>query len=556
MPRVVINLKPKHNGGYSHRKRIPVDVRDEYARQFGKRSEEWFTTSTDVSLPAAKTRYLEWAAEIQSRFASIRAARKGGGRALTKKQALGLAGEWYVWFVKRHEDAPGTPEHWQARWLALLDDLEEPAPPAVQASTDGGAIWEWLNSAEARPIVRPIIADEAQTAQFLASQGLVLSNEARDMFLDMVQEEFLEAVKLLERRANRDYKVDPRVQTFPKFELDKPLIGTDLSPWQLFEAWINARKPAESSVGRWRAVFLDLEKYFPGRTASSLKDDEAHAWATQAITPERSAATVAEVWINAARTVWAWAVEQRKLRTNPFAEVKVTVPKKTHTRETQAFTAAETHAILKASSAIGDTGKSFTLAVRRWVPWLCAYTGARAGEITQLRGKDVVQNGGVSAIRVTPEAGTVKTREPRNIPLHEHLIAQGFLRFAKSRGEGPLFYSLTGIKQSIDPTRPSRRRSVSALNHLGEWVRSLGIDDPEVRPNHGWRHTFKQVAERYGISERVSDYITGHTPANVSRGYGAPTLEDMAEALKKFPRYKFTNDDKSNAEERKIKRKV
>jgi hypothetical protein len=30
----------------------------------------------------------------------------------------------------------------------------------------------------------------------------------------------------------------------------------------------------------------------------------------------------------------------------------------------------------------------------------------------------------------------------------------------------------------------------------------------------------------------------------------------MAEALKKFPRYKFTNDDKSNAEERKIKRKV
>jgi integrase len=68
-------------------------------------------------------------------------------------------------------------------------------------------------------------------------------------------------------------------------------------------------------------------------------------------------------------------------------------------------------------------------------------------------------------------------------------------------------------------------------------VRSLGIDDPAVRPNHGWRHTFKQIAERYGISERVSDYITGHAPTNVSRAYGAPTLKDMAEALKKFPRY-------------------
>jgi hypothetical protein len=78
-------------------------------------------------------------------------------------------------------------------------------------------------------------------------------------------------------------------------------------------------------------VFLDLNKYFPGRTASSLKDDEAHAWATQAINPERSAATVTEVWINAARTVWAWAVDQRKLRTNPFTEVTVTVPKKIRT---------------------------------------------------------------------------------------------------------------------------------------------------------------------------------------------------------------------------------
>jgi hypothetical protein len=35
----------------------------------------------------------------------------------------------------------------------------------------------------------------------------------------------------------------------------------------------------------------------------------------------------------------------------------------------------------------------------------------------------------------------------------------------------------------------------------------------------------------------VSDYITGHSPATVSRGYGAPTLKDMAQALKNFPRY-------------------
>ena len=93
----------------------------------------------------------------------------------------------------------------------------------------------------------------------------------------------------------------------------------------------------------------------------------------------------------------------------------------------------------------------------------------------------------MDAIRVTPDAGTVKTREPRTIPLHEHLIAQGFLKFVKSIGEGPLFYNAKGIKQSDDPTRPSRPRAVTARVQLAAWVRSLGVDDPELKPNHAWR---------------------------------------------------------------------
>jgi len=54
-----------------------------------------------------------------------------------------------------------------------------------------------------------------------------------------------------------------------------------------------------------------------------------------------------------------------------------------------------------------------------------------------------------------------------------------------------------------------------------------------------WRHTFKQIADRHSISERVSDAITGHAPATEGRAYGAPTLEDMAKALRMFPRYEI-----------------
>jgi len=84
-------------------------------------------------------------------------------------------------------------------------------------------------------------------------------------------------------------------------------------------------------------------------------------------------------------------------------------------------------------------------------------------------------------MRTTPDAGTVKTGIARIVPLHPHLIDQGFLAFVRSRGKGPLFYS------------PARQRGGSAENpiyvrmgqKLAEWVRGLGVDDPNVDPNHG-----------------------------------------------------------------------
>src|SRR5262249_15967569 len=154
---------------------------------------------------------------------------------------------------------------------------------------------------------------------------------------------------------------------------------------------------------------------------------------------DRTPITVRDVWRVACRTVFGWALAQGLITNNPFAGVRVTVPRKNITRETKAFTDAEAKILLTAASAISNPRTKGEV-VRRWVPWLCAYTGARSGEITQLRGLDVLPHG-VPAIKITPEAGTVKTRKPRTVPLHEHLIKQGFLTFAKESGRGPLFYN-------------------------------------------------------------------------------------------------------------------
>jgi hypothetical protein len=72
---------------------------------------------------------------------------------------------------------------------------------------------------------------------------------------------------------------------------------------------------------------------------------------------------------------------------------------------------------------------------------------------------------------------------------------------------------------------------------LARWTRGLGVTDKGLSPTHAWRHTFQRFADRAGITEKISDAIVGHKPANVARTYAVPSVVDMAGAMKLFPRY-------------------
>jgi integrase len=534
---VMPQLKRSKSGAYIARKGIPRDVREDYQRLYGPAWEALFHVSASTPLVQAKILFKDWLNEIETRIATIRAARNGEGRPLSLRQAHALAGEWYRWYVARYENEPGKALRWWWLETNYLDDLKDLAPDPFKEHEEQDPAWGWMDDPEARAGVRALVADAAQTAQFLASKGVTLTNEARGLFLDALEKEFLPAVQLLMRRAEGDYTPDKRLERFPVLALESTSNSSGDTPLRLFERWIISSKPKDSTINRWRAVFLHLNFHFPDRTAASITSTDAKSWIDGLITVDRSARTVSDTWLGAARTVFGWAVKQALLKNNPFTGVTVTVPRKPVLRDTKAFTAEEARTILKASLEFTDTSNAFA-AARRWVPWLCAYSGARAGEITQLRGKDVLEREGIRAFRITPEAGTVKTDEARVVPLHEHLIEQEFLAFVESKGEGPLFYNPGKEERAAELTNPKRPRAVKTRERLAGWVRSLGLTDAELQPNHAWRHTFKQIADRHGVSNRVSDQITGHKPPTVGQAYGAPTLEDMAAALRRFPRYK------------------
>jgi integrase len=527
MPKAASPLRPAPRGGYVARKWLPADVREAYGKLYGDGELQWeaWFNSGDVKLSDARARHRDWLNEIETRIANIRAERKGEGRKLTSQEARALAGEWYKWFVAQM----ATRKWSKDTWVAYRDQMWE-GLYLVAENTDPGFTDPFEHTD--KPYIRPFIADEAKTAQFLAAKRLQLDPLSRDLFLDYVARDFFAALDLLVRRAEGDFGEDEYPKRFPKRSETNP----DLTPWALFERWIAEVKPATSTVDRWRAVFLKLEADFPNTNAAALLPEQMQVWAEGLITKERSPVTVRDVWVIACRTVFAWGIGKKLVNRNPFTGWRVTVPKKVSTRETKAFTEDEISTILKAALKVEVRSK--TDAAKRWCPWLAAYTGARMGELTQLRGYDVFEQEGIWAIKISPEAGTVKNRKPRSVPLHEHLIKQGFVRFVKVSGKGPLFYNETNGKDEDDPTNPKRPRAVKARERVAAWVRGIGVDDPELQPNHAWRHTFKKRGDRAGLSEKMLDVICGHAPATVGRGYGEADLADKAEALRRFPRFK------------------
>ncbi len=532
MPRIGTKLATSRNGGFIARKVIPHDVRDEYAKLYGQRTEERINTGP-IPLSLARAKHREWSSEIEARIANIRAEQRGEGRTVTPKQARALAGEWYGWFTARMATNKWPADVWEDYEHYVRTEFYGPAMAGGVFSGDPLDFWE--RDSGMRERVRPIIADEAKTHQFLAAKRIVLDRASLAMFLDYLTRDFFAAVALLARRARGDYGPDKWAEQFPRSEEST---DPNLTPWALFERWIAKAKPAASTIDRWRAVFRRLQSDFPNTSAAALLPEQMQAWANGLIRADRTAQTVANVWVSAARTVFAWAVDEKLISRNPFVGWRVKVPQKIRTRETKALTDDEIKTILSAALAVEVRNKAD--AANRWCPWLAAYSGARMGELTQLRGIDIIERDGLHAMKISPEAGTTKTRKARTVPLHEHLIEQGFLALVRANGGGPLFYN--EAKQPAparDPTNPRKARYVKARERLATWVRGLGINDPELSPNHAWRHTFKAIGFRCGMSEKVLDAIVGHAPASVGRSYGEPTLADKAHELLRFARYKW-----------------
>jgi len=365
----------------------------------------------------------------------------------------------------------------------------------------------------------------------LAEKGIVETDtESRRIILKEFARSASQGLKVHSRKlADADYSPDPNADRFPAWK-DTETPQSAVSLIGLPESWW-----AEASLtGHSVSTRETYERAFK-QLAEFLKHDDATRVSTadvisfkdyrlQSVSPR----TVKDGDLSALKSVFQWAVDNRKVLTNPAVGVTVTRSRQPKKRMRD-FTSEEALQILQAADEIqrGPREPAERWTARRWAPWLCAYSGARVGEILQLRTEDIIEVDGHVSMVITPEAVTVKGGEARTVPLHHHLLEKGFMSFVESAPNGPLFmWSGTG--------RPAWRTS---KNKLTEFVRQQ-VPDKSVQPNHAWRHGFKTIGREAGIEGLILDRICGHAPETVGDEYGMVTVQTMAKALMRFPKFK------------------
>lgn len=533
-------LLTKRNGSenWYYRRTIPADVQRILAKLPNHpRPRGWYKThilittgTADKSL--AKTRQPDIAADVERQFKALRE----GPKPLTAKQVSALSGIVYRAFAEGLEDNPVLTSQ---QWLAVAD-----ANRAAQRGEHSlGARLGIFRDEDERRDADMENRFGAIVDSVLTRECVFTTEDSRWSVIEAVARDLTKGVEKLARNADADFSPDTYANRFPPPDALQASAKVGKSLTDLADAWHTAalaRGVRPRDAKRWKAVVRRFKEWLTHDDLSRVTPEKVQAWGD-----ERSAAGIAPKTINdtdfaALRAVFGWGKKRGWLPSNPALEAKIEGRGKKTTRE-KWFREDERAAILHAALAVQGAKRENpkTTSAKRWVPWLCAYSGARVAEMIQLRKEDVRREGVGWVIRVDPEAGDVKTNDYRDVPVHEHLIAAGFIEFLQQSKPGHLFCDIGEDGTTNGPADGVYKRILTM-------VRSV-VKDTRVQPNHAWRYTFKVHGHDAGLDPLTVDAICGHAARTQGEAYRGITVKKRMEVMSAFPRYKLTNVERAAA---------
>jgi integrase len=519
-----VSLKRSKTGLWKARKEIPEAIRESY----GKR-EEKTSWPAHLTHEQALAEYLPWRAKIESDI-DLNKQRLAGTVRLTRKQAQALAGQWYREQVNADwDDALKATDGWAFDWEATRENLFSEV-----YDTETGDV---------RYVAGPELIETRDA--FLASREMCVTPDSAAMLLHELGEMYLGLFDRLQRRQAGDLSIDPVLIALTPTEVPGPtptqpapraspkVPKAAVSITDLFERYAKSGSANLRTVSKWRPQVRSFVDHLGHDDATRVTRGDLNRWVEALVERGLAKKTITDSYVPAVRVALGIAFDDELIPANPASNLKVRAPKTVESRDKDhSAEAAET--ILRAALVPSPGVSERHQRARRWVPWICAYTGARVGEITQLRAMDIREEEGVWVFRITPEAGSTKDSKARSVPIHSHLIEQGVLGLAKAGDATPLFYDVpVGGGSKVNPL-PKQRAS-----KLAEWVRGLGVTTPQ--PNHGWRHRFKTIARSVGIPAEQRDALQGHVPRTEGENYGKQPLDLLRTAVEMLPRYDLDN---------------
>lgn len=546
--RLVRPVKRKGTRNLQFNGRIPTDLLD---RVRGRTLHVPVGAETVACIISAKATHVRLSVrshdpfEVKKRTAEIaayletvwKALRISAPVSLTHKQATALAGDLY-----RSWAEPDRSRH-------LAVDVDEGGVSFVHDSSEEEETEGWRSAtrhiaeageAERLEDVLGPIADRLLLAKGIAQ----LDALSRQMVLVALAKALRDAFEGRARNAVGDYSEDPIAKRFPEWHppeahhLASSVPRASQSPAKvaltglLEDWWAEAQKTGrkQSTYNSYSSTIFNLKAFLKHDDALRVTAEDIVAFKDNRLAKGASAKTVKDSDLAGLKTIFGWAKGNLRIPTNPAEGITIKVGRKPRLRA-PGFTDEEAKAILKHAAAHvqGRTEAWQMAAAKRWVPWLSAFSGARLGEMVQLRKQDVRRQGDHWVMRITPEAYTVKTDEARDVPLHPQLIDIGFIRFLEAAPEGHLFMTPSG--ESKEEKRGAWR---TAENRVRDFVRKVVLDK-NVQPTHGWRHRFKTVALEHQLIPRVVDALQGHKGKDVSSQYGEVTLKARADAIAVLP---------------------
>ena len=244
-------------------------------------------------------------------------------------------------------------------------------------------------------------------------------------------------------------------------------------------------------------------------------------------------------------TYFTWLKQSQLVNQNPFENLKLKSESKSYTpySDDDLKLIFNTHLFSDSSYRNSKrTGKQS----QWWLLVLATYTGARLGELAQIRLQDISNTRGILSITVTDEGEGMRVKTSagrRTFPVHSDLLKLGFESYVdRLRNSGQI---------KLLPQLPASIRKAGDATSKWYNERYRDIFFPQFKTDkkvfHSFRHTFIQRAVQAGLELQYIQQMVGHekkffgeTATYARDGYSQVQLQSE---LNKFSYVDFSIED-------------